>query len=880
MIIEPRRHEDSKANLLHGATRLAWLFGFLLFMRGLPSCVVNRARRRVFVSLWFILLSMSAATAQVLDKQTLLEKQTFWDNRDWDWYEQNIPFFECPDSEIETTYYYRWELVTKHLTYGSPNSGYSFTEFIDRPFWSGAYGAISCPAGHQLYEVRWLRDPTYARDYSRYWFRTSGAQPRRYSTWLADAIWGVHEVHPDDAFMKDLLPDLIKNYQGWEKEHFDEKVGLFWQSGHDDGMEININSRQTADTVRGAPGFRPTLNSYMWADALAIAKAAELAGDAKTAEQYRVKAAAIREKMQKLCWDPKREFFLHVYQHDEEKEGARIAAGSRTYETGKFAGSPHGREEIGFVPWQFNLPEAEKGYEAAWKTLMDPNFFFAKFGPTTVERDDPLFSLSTWCCWWSGQSWPYATTQTLKGMANLLQNYKQEAVSRKDYVKLLSVYARTHRKKGAPYIAEACHPYTGSWEGHDSYNHSEHYFHSGFCDLVITGLVGLKVRADETIEIDPLAPQGWDYFAIDGLNYRGRSVSVIWDKTGQRYGKGAGLKIIADGQVIASAEKIGKLSAQLPRAEEVQKPAGREVNYAVNNEGWYFPRMTASFSGPGTDLTKVSDGNYWYHVSPPNRCTFEGSEAAADWIEVDFGVKRPIDAVKIYFLEDEQKISPPEKYEVEWWNGQKWVAIADQKHSPQQPTGHRANIVRFAPLEMQKFRIVFTHRGDFRTGLTELEAWGRASGKVEVAPPPPGNLALGAKASASFTSRFDHVLEVNDGVMSFAPTPRNRWTSFESPNPADWVEIDFGQEKQVGRVELAIYDDRGGVKAPQDYNVQLWDGKEWRDAARQIKSPARPVGGRFNEVKFERARTSKIRVVFTHAAKARSGISEIMVWGE
>ncbi|HEV8293091.1 MAG TPA: discoidin domain-containing protein, partial [Tepidisphaeraceae bacterium] len=176
--------------------------------------------------------------------------------------------------------------------------------------------------------------------------------------------------------------------------------------------------------------------------------------------------------------------------------------------------------------------------------------------------------------------------------------------------------------------------------------------------------------------------------------------------------------------------------------------------------------------------------------------------------------------------------------------------------------------------------------GNTRTGITELEAWGRAMGKVDVAPPPPGNLALKAenqefpKASASFTSRFDNVVEVNDGTISFAPTPRNRWTSFESPNPADWVEIDFGQEKEVGRIELAIYDDRGGIKSPENYNVQSWDGKEWRDAQKQMKSPARPTGGRFNEVKFERTRTSKIRVVFTHAAKARSGISEIMAWPE
>src|SRR5436305_4652643 len=98
------------------------------------------------------------APGQVLDKQKLLDAQTFWDNRDWDWYRANVPFFECPDAGLVTTWYYRWELLTKHLVYGSPDSGYAFTEFIDRPFWSGAYGAISCPAGLQLYEARWLAE--------------------------------------------------------------------------------------------------------------------------------------------------------------------------------------------------------------------------------------------------------------------------------------------------------------------------------------------------------------------------------------------------------------------------------------------------------------------------------------------------------------------------------------------------------------------------------------------------------------------------------------------------------------------------------------------------------------------------------------------------
>jgi hypothetical protein len=102
---------------------------------------------RISLSLMVALLFGSACAAQVVDKQALLEAQTFWDNRDFDWYKANIPFFDCPDAEINTTYYYRWELVTKHICYGSPNSGYSLTEFANRPSWSGAYGSISCPSG-------------------------------------------------------------------------------------------------------------------------------------------------------------------------------------------------------------------------------------------------------------------------------------------------------------------------------------------------------------------------------------------------------------------------------------------------------------------------------------------------------------------------------------------------------------------------------------------------------------------------------------------------------------------------------------------------------------------------------------------------------------
>ena len=843
-----------------------------------------------------VLVTSIEVRGQILDKSSQFTAQTFWDNRDWDWFAAQIPCFECPDADITTTYYYRWELLTKHLTYGSPNSGYSFTEFIDRPFWSGAYGAISCPAGHQLYEARWLRTSQIAKDYSRYWFRTPGAQPRNYSTWLADAIWAVGQVHSDDHFLVDLLPDLIKNYEGWEQRQFVPEVGLFWQTGHDDGMEFNINSRQTQDILRGAPSYRPSFNAYLWADAIAIANIARLAGNEEVEVRYRKKADALKRQMQDRLWDEKRQFFFPVFKNDEQRDGHQIKALSKTYETGKFAGNVHGRELIGYVPWQFNMLDTDKGFEVAWKKLMDRDGFYAEFGPTTVERHDPMFLLQKSCCWWSGQSWPYATTQTLKAMANLLQRGQASEVSSSDYVTLLQIFARSHRKDGRPYLAEALHPDTGSFEGHDGYNHSEHYFHSGYCDLVITGLVGLKPVDATRFEVHPLAPSTWDWFALDDVVYHDRRISVVWDRLGTRYSRGTGLMVFVDGDKVASSGDLGPIKVALPPLSQPRPTPKAEttVNFVVNNEGTYYPRLTASYTSPATSTGKLNDGNYWYVPHPPNRWTCEGSTNSHDSVVIDFGTRRSIHTVKIYPLDDEgdrgSKVRTPQKIVLEAWVDQTWQAISDASGVLDKPVSHRANVVRFHAILASKLRVTLYHPADGTSGLTEIEAWGDVVLPVLPVPPPAGNLAYNPdskkagsefpRASASHTSRFDRVETVNDGITNFLPTPANRWTSYESKSSSDWLEIDFGKSLEFRRVELAIYDDHGGVQAPISYTVQTWDGMEWHDVRDPKSFPDRPAGGQWNETRFDPVQSQKVRVVFTHRGPSRSGLSEIMVWNE
>jgi len=818
-------------------------------------------------------LGCGTAQTRLIDRQSTFERFDWWDNRDWDWYGTNIPFFESPDSAIDATYYYRWELVTKHLTYGSPATGYVFTEFLDRPFWSGTYGAISCPLGHQFAEVRWLKDRRLADDYARYWFETPGAEPRRYSNWYGDALWGVYQVTGDTAFVRTVLPYMERQYEGWVQEHYDAAHRMFRWVGAWDGMETNINSRQTDDAFSGAEGYRPTLNSYLYGDAAAIARAARLLGDTARAREYAARAAELKQRVQAELWDPEREFFFHQFAHDER---GGIKAFSLTYQTGPYAGNPHGREEIGFVPWQFELPDPQ--YELAWRFLMDPDYFLAPFGPTTVERHDPLFYIAPRCCEWSGNSWPYATTQTLDGMANLLHDYEQDVVSRDDFVELLRIYTRTQRRDGRPYIAEAANPDNGSWEGHDTHYHSEHYFHSAYVDLIVTGLVGLRPRDDDVLEVNPLVPDDWDYFALDGVAYRGHDVAIAWDRTGRRYGKGKGLLLFVDGRKVASSDTIERMAVALPAAAPLEPP-DRPHNFAASNDGTPFPRATASFSAPEAPPFYAVDGNYWYHETPANRWTTAGTPNAEDWIAVDFGVERPVESVKLYFLDDGEGITAPASYALEAWIDGAWRTVGGQRRQPAKPEGHRANVVTFPALETSRIRAVLTHRPGSASGLTEIEAWGHA--ELPLAPPTEADANLarnGAVASASFTSPYDNVAQVNDGRIAFTRYSRNRWTAYGSPNTSDWVELSFGAVRRVTRVELYLWGDGGGVQAPRSYRIEYREGGRWLLATDIARRPERPESWARNVVAIEPVETDAIRVVFDHALPAFSGMTELEVW--
>ncbi len=464
-------------------------------------------------------------------------------DRAWDFLKDNIPLFDCPDAEISEIYYFRWWTYRKHIK--ETPAGFIITEFLPNVPWAGKYNSIDCAAGHHIHEGRWLADPRYLDDYSIFWFR-KGGEPRRYSFWAAESLWARYQVTGNDRLIKELLPDLIANYEGWERDHLDAN-GLFWQVDGNDGMEVAI----------GGTGCRPTINSYMYGDAIAIANIATLAGNADITAKFKSKAAAIKKLVDEKLWNSRQQF----YEVLPRGEGASLRGV---------------REELGFTPWYFDLPSADKS--VAWKQIMDTNGFYAPFGPTTAERRCPQFRVAYEGheCQWNGPSWPYSTSVTLTAMANLLDNYRQGAVSREDYFGLLKIYTKSQhlqREDGrvVPWIDEDLNPITGDWiartrlkqRGSEIPERGKDYNHSTYCDLIINGLVGLRPRADEIVEVNPLTPLTWDYFCLDQVRYHGHWLTILWDKTGEHYHAGKGLQVFADGKLIGAVKTLQKFETPL-----------------------------------------------------------------------------------------------------------------------------------------------------------------------------------------------------------------------------------------------------------------------------------------------------------------------------
>jgi len=474
------------------------------------------------------------------------------------WALSSIPRFECPDKDIERTYYFRWWTYRKHLRRTKDGSGWVVTEFLPDVSWAGAENTIACPFGHHVREGRWLRDCKYLDSYIDFMMKKGSLT--RYLSWPAWSALERAKVTGDFCFVRRQLNAFVGNFEVWQKgwpltsfslscvENIQDAKGVPLKAGfrEERGLFDFAGDREGSEFALSRDGARPLVNSAMWAEATAISEIARSAGRRDVAERFAKVASVLEKNIKSRLWNKKKEFFTALSVEGVQDDVCELH---------------------GYAPFYFGM--RLKGFEDAWKPLLDEHGFYAPMGLTFPARDTPGFDVSIDLkrheCLWNGPSWPYATSIALTALYETLQTGMAGLVSGEDFAMLVGQYARQHRRKldngrVVPWIDENLDPFTGEWiarrhmiewerSGIRKMAYRERgkdYNHSTFCDLVIAGLCGFVPQADGKVVVKPLAPKSWDWWCVDGIRYHGHDVTVLFDRDGTRYGKGRGLVVMKE----------------------------------------------------------------------------------------------------------------------------------------------------------------------------------------------------------------------------------------------------------------------------------------------------------------------------------------------
>lgn len=629
-------------------------------------------------------------------------------HEDAQWYVNNIPFFECSDKQIEQVYYYRWKLYKAHIRNVGKDE-FVITEFINHVPWDrDPYCTINAASMHHIYEGRWLRDDRYMNGYINNLFE--GGNNRRYSESITDAAYARYLINKDTAFLVQHLDSMKSIFNAWY-DHYDSSKNMYYIPAMPDATEYTIASIDATGGKEGFEGgdaFRPTINSYMYANALAISRIAALKGDAKTSNLYKKKANELKNNVEKYLWNDSLQHFTD-----------RFKVNNQFVHYWDFI---RGRELAGMVPWYFRLPADNAKYAQAWNHLKDSIYLLGEYGLRTNEPSYEyyfkqfVFFEGKPGSQWNGPSWPYQTSQALTGMANLLNDYHQNIITNSDYVKVLRLFARQHvLPDGKINLVENYDPDKGGPIVY--YYWSNHYLHSSFSNLVITGLCGVRPSDDDSLGVHPLTDSTVDYFMLKDARYHGHDISVAFDRDGKKYKSGKGLSVFVDGK---KAEiKNGKVYI----GPAVKRPVDpQKENFALNIARKEYPKPSASVNNlPDTSLFQAIDGRIWYFPEIINYWTTRGSQSTKDWYSLAFDKPKNISQINVYFFADNKTVFMPDSLSIEYNSGGNWLPLVISRQTPAALTANTSNDVHFAEVGADAVRVNLTHGKNRPVAFTEIE---------------------------------------------------------------------------------------------------------------------------------------------------------------
>ena len=793
------------------------------------------------------------------------------------WWAQNIPYIDVPEPAIKKEIYYRWWLMRfNNLDANIPGQDYQFPTSVEGAL--GYNNAIALTQPMHIDDLKYLRNPAYSYgDWLSVGQVSNGGRfmdnpgdpenwSNSYTQYISEAAWRSYELPGGQPA---IAGNLAKYAEG------DAKGQLSYYDHNNDGLieyDWGALTGNDADAVSfdwKSGNMDRAESAYVYSGALASAQAYAAIGNTAKATEMQAVADRIKNAIVTYLWDSTNKLIEHRH----------IASNSLV----------PWKEINNYYPYAVGAMPNTDEYRQALRLFADPAEY-PIFPFYTANQKDKAAAAAAGFPGSNNFSTINSTVQ-FRLYSSVLRNYPNQWMSAEDYKKLLYWNAWAQYIGGNTAWPDA-NEYWANWNSGTStidYRSGIHHNILGSSNwTVIEDVAGLRARTDKQVELWPITI-GWPNFAVNNLRYRNADLSIVWDDPSDGVVKYSGIpqgySIFINGTRVATVDHLVHLIWN-PDTGTVTLPAGgATINFTSAYAGLQSPTevtqnsaqlvdmfnkagvdltadlpnyaqgvpTTASYTASGTAGANAVDG---FPINEPLWGTW-GSPNATDYLELNLGQQRTVNEVRVWFRNDRatNHYRQPATYQIQYLNGSTWTTVATA-------TGQaNYNVVQFPAVNATRLRVQVTHASGVKTGITEVKVYNRGG----VVTPPATNKALTATPTASYTSPWESVAALNDGIdpPSSNDTVNARWGTW--PNTGEqWGLLTWSSAQSLAGADVYFFDDNGGVRVPASWKLQYWNGTAYVDVAGASGYPTSV--NQYNHVTFTPVSTTRLRVLLQSGA--------------
>ncbi|MEM7233332.1 MAG: trehalase family glycosidase [Planctomycetota bacterium] len=471
------------------------------------ACALAKSQRNAFENL-----------NQVLgQRDPLATNRQAWN----EFYEEQVPRFECSDASLNELYAFRWFL----LKFSTAGGGLGYFKYPVVMEGRQAYQTYCCySAPFMAFEMNWAKDPNVgfghianmthaAYSDGRFpWYTSPRSNEVKLDhasktglSLLPHTAWHHFQIHGDETQLAALYPAMKRNVEWWLKDRDPNGDGAFdvahqLETGQDDLFRWGPDKRDMRYDAVDA-------TSYAYLNLRAVESMAKAVGAGDEAKRFAAAALRSKNMLENDLWDSKRNAWF-----DRHPSSGKLATHYLAITT--------------FYPW-FAGAGSKDHLSSFTSHLFNPEEFWLTYPVPALPKNHSDYSPTKF---WEGPSWPAATSHVIEGLATAAKTIDRSLLPKA--ADLLRRATANHLQPRADFY-ERYNGETGS-----GLSLFRDYMHSWWIDIYMRHIVGLSIHHDGSVSIDPL-PLGLDDFSARNIPFRGRTLEVHWSKR-------SGLRVVAE----------------------------------------------------------------------------------------------------------------------------------------------------------------------------------------------------------------------------------------------------------------------------------------------------------------------------------------------